>query len=112
MTYDLTGFEAVRRPDIRLTVGFVARLDTTMRIGAVQETITVFGASPVIDTVTTAATTQLTREQLETIPGSRNGLISLLASAPGVRTTKEVGGSATNEQTQFRAFGQTGESWT
>jgi hypothetical protein len=111
VTYELSGFESIRREEVRLTVGFVARLDTTMKVGTLSETITVSGASPVVDTVTTAATTQLTREQLETIPGSRNGLISLLASAPGVRTTKEVGGSATNEQAQFRAFGQSGEAW-
>lgn len=111
VAYELPGFESVRLEGIRLTVGFVARLNTTLKVGTLNETVTVAGASPVVDTVTTAATTQLTREQLEVIPGSKNGLISLLASAPGVRTTKEVGGSATNEQPQFRAFGQTGESW-
>jgi hypothetical protein len=111
VTYELSGFETIRRTEIRLTVGFVARLDTTMKVGTLAETITVSGASPMVDTQTTAATTQLTREQLELIPGSRNGLISLLASAPGVRTTKEVGGSATNDQAQFRAFGQSGEAW-
>ena len=111
VTYELSGFEGLRHEDVRLTVGFNARIDTTMKVGTLTETISVSGMSPVVDTVTTAATTQLTREQLETIPGSRNGLISLLASAPGVRTTKEVGGSATNEQAQFRAFGQTGEAW-
>jgi hypothetical protein len=111
VTYELSGFEGIRREEIRLTVGFVARLDATMKVGTLAETVTVSGASPVVDTVSTAATTQLTREQLEAIPGSKNGLISLLASAPGVRTTKEVGGSATNEQTQFRAFGQSGEAW-
>jgi len=111
VTYELAGFEPVRFADVRLTVGFVARLNATLKIGTLTETVTVSGVSPIVDTVSTAATTQLTREQLEEIPGSRNGLISLLASAPGVRTTKEVGGSATNDQTQFRAFGQSGEAW-
>ena len=111
VTYELTGFETIRRAEVRLTVGFVARLDTTLKVGTLAETITVSGASPMVDTQSTAATTQLTREQLEAIPGSKNGLISLLASAPGVRTTKEVGGSATNDQAQFRAFGQSGEAW-
>jgi len=111
VTYELAGFETIRRADIRLTVGFVGRVDATLKVGTLAETVTVSGASPMVDTQTTSATTQLTREQLEAIPGSKNGLISLLASAPGVRTTKEVGGSATNEQAQFRAFGQSGEAW-
>ena len=111
VTYELPGFETIRRADIRLTVGFVGRVDAVLKVGTLAETVTVSGASPMVDTQTTAATTQLTREQLEAIPGSKNGLISLLASAPGVRTTKEVGGSATNDQTQFRAFGQSGEAW-
>ena len=111
VTYELPGFETIRRADIRLTVGFVARVDATLQVGTLAETVTVSGASPMVDTQTTSATTQLTREQLEAIPGSKNGLISLLASAPGVRTTKEVGGSATNDQAQFRAFGQSGEAW-
>jgi len=111
VTYELAGFEAIRRAEIRLTVSFVARVDATLKVGTLAETVTVSGASPMVDTQTTSATTQLTREQLEAIPGSKNGLISLLASAPGVRTTKEVGGSATNDQAQFRAFGQSGEAW-
>lgn len=111
VTYELPGFDTIRRADIRLTVGFVGRVDATLKVGTLAETVTVSGASPMVDTQTTSATTQLTREQLEAIPGSKNGLISLLASAPGVRTTKEVGGSATNDQTTFRAFGQSGEAW-
>jgi len=111
VTYELPGFEPIRFADVRLTVGFVARLNATLKVGTLTETVTVSGVSPIVDTVSTAATTQLTREQLEEIPGSRNGLISLLSAAPGVRTTKEVGGSATNDQTQFRAFGQSGEAW-
>ena len=111
VTYELAGFETIRRAEVRLTVGFVARIDASLKVGSLSETVTVSGASPIVDTQTTAATTQLTREQLEQIPGSKNGLISLLASAPGVRTNKEVGGSSTNDQAQFRAFGQSGEAW-
>lgn len=111
VTYELTGFDTVRRTDIRLTVGFVAKIDIGLKVGSVSETVVVSGASPVVDTVSTSGTTQLTREQLENIPGSKNGLISLLAATPGVRTTKEVGGSSTNQQPTFRAFGQSGEAW-
>lgn len=111
VTYELAGFETTTQRDVRLTVGFVATLNVALSVSGVSENVTVSGVSAVVDAVSTSATTQMTRETLETIPGSRNGLISVLSSAPGVRTTKEVGGSATNEQTQFRSFGQSGEAW-
>ena len=44
--FELAGFQNVRREGVRLTVGFAARLDAEMNVGAVSETITVSGASP------------------------------------------------------------------
>ena len=47
--YALSGFQGVRREDIRLTVGFVAKLDIVMKVGSMEETITVSGVSPLVD---------------------------------------------------------------
>ena len=63
--FELPGFQNVRREGVRLTVGFTARVDAEMNVGAVSETITVSGASPLVDTTSTATSTELTREQLE-----------------------------------------------
>ena len=52
--FELPGFQNVRREGIRLTVGFTARVDAEMNVGAVSETITVSGASPLVDTTSTA----------------------------------------------------------
>src|SRR5262250_858244 len=60
--YMLQGFSGVKREGIRLTVGFTAKLDAQLKVGALEETITVSGQSPVVDTQSTAATTQFTRE--------------------------------------------------
>ncbi len=109
--YLLTGFQTVKREGIRLTVGFTARLDTQMNVGSLQESITVSGASPVVDTTSTSATTQFTRETIELIPTSRNGIVSLLAQAPGVRTLRDVGGSSLNQVPTYRVFGQAGEAY-
>src|SRR6187402_1689459 len=57
VTYELPGFEAIRREEVRLTVGFVAKIDTVLKVGTLAETVTVSGASPMVDTQTTAATT-------------------------------------------------------
>src|SRR6476620_4058614 len=109
--YSLQGFQSIRREGIRLTVGFSARIDIQLAVGSLEETITVSGAAPVVDTKSTAATTQFTRETIELLPTSRNGIVSLLAQAPGVRTLRDVGGSSLNQVPTYRAFGQAGEAY-
>jgi hypothetical protein len=111
VTYELSGFQMIRNENLRLTVGFTARVDVTLKVGSLQETVTVSGQSPVVDVSSTNASTQFTREMLESLPTSRNGLTSLLAQAPGARSQWDVGGSAATEQPIFRVFGQGGESW-
>jgi hypothetical protein len=107
--YTLSGFQTVRREGVRLGVGFTARVDVGLKVGALQETITVSGAAPVVDTTSTTAVTQFTRETLEALPTSRNGIVSILAQAPGVRGLRDVGGSTLNQVPIARVFGQAAE---
>jgi hypothetical protein len=109
--YSLSGFQTIRREDVRLTVGFVAKLDIVLKIGALAETLTVSGAAPVVDVTSTTSRTVLTTETLDLTPTSRNGMIGLMAQAPGVRPNLDVGGSTLNSVPSFHAFGQDGESW-
>ena len=110
--YMLAGFVSVRHQDLRLTAGFTAKVDVSLAIGGVAETLTVSGAAPVVDVKATAARTQLTRETLEVLPTSRSGLIAVMAQAPGVVSNLDIGGNTTGTNPSFRAFGQSGESWT
>jgi outer membrane receptor protein involved in Fe transport len=109
--FGLSGFQTLRREGIRLTVGFTARVDVTLSVGQVEESVTVSGATPLIDTTTAATATQVTREALETIPTGRNGYIGLMQFTPGARPPLDVGGSSNNQNPSFRAFGQAGEAW-
>lgn len=109
--YTLSGFQTLNRQGIRLTVGFVAKLDVELNLGSLAETVTVSGQSPIVDVTTTGTRTELTRETLELIPSSRNGLQALLAQTPGVRTNLDIGGSTINDPVVFRAYGQSNESW-
>src|SRR4051794_38877864 len=111
VNYTLAGFQTIRREDVRITVGFVAKVDIVMKVGALSETLTVSGAAPVVDVTSTTSRTVLTTETLELTPTSRNGLIGLMAQAPGVRPNLDVGGSSLNSVPSFHAFGQDGESW-
>jgi hypothetical protein len=49
VTFKLTGFSTVERQGIELSGSFAARIDAELRVGAVEETITVTGESPVVD---------------------------------------------------------------
>src|SRR5688572_19323485 len=109
--FELPGFQNVRREDVRLTVGFTARVDSEMNVGAVSETITVSGASPLVDTTSTATSTELTREQLDVLPTSRDGFHAFMNQVPGVRTNLDVGASGLGDTTIFRFYGQDGSPW-
>lgn len=109
--YTLPGFASVRREGVRLTVGFTASIDVPMKVGGIEESITVSGVSPVVDITSGTTATTFTRETLEIAPTSRNGLVGLMAQAPGVRTNVDVGGSSITEVPASRLFGQSGEPW-
>ena len=111
VTYSLDGFRTVKRESVRLTGGFTATLDIVMGIGAINETLTVSAASPVVDVVSSRPETTLTRETLELIPTSRNGMQALLTQAPGTRSNLDVGGNTAGAISEFRAFGQGNGGW-
>src|SRR5262245_33925890 len=48
VTFTLTGFGAFKREGVSLPSGFTATVDATMRVGALEESITVSGAAPLV----------------------------------------------------------------
>jgi len=83
VTFQLTGFSTVRREAIELTVGFTATISAELRLGAVEETITVQGSSPIVDVQNVNQIRVVTRELLETIPTGR-GFANFATLVPGV----------------------------
>ena len=81
--YELSGFQTLRSNDIRLSAGFSAKLDQSMKIGALAETVTVSGQTPLVDvTQASTATTSGNRspradplrdERHRGLPGLRSG---------------------------------------
>jgi hypothetical protein len=70
--YDLSGFAKFVRSEIRLTAGFVARVDVTMKLASVAETVIVSGASPLVDATNTRGGTTVSKELLAATPNSLN----------------------------------------
>lgn len=112
VAFEVPGFQTVRRQDVRLTVGFTARIDVSLGIAAVGETVTVSGQAPIVDVTATSGSTQLTNEMLQLSATTRNNMMSVLTMAPGVRTFLEVGGGALMlENPNPRVHGVGGSIW-
>ena len=83
VTFTLPGFSTVKREGIELIGAFNAEVNADLRVGALEETITVSGASPVVDVKNTLSQSVLTKEQIETLPGARS-IKGRAALIPGV----------------------------
>lgn len=93
VTYSLAGFNTVKREGIELTGSFTATVNAEMRVGALEETITVTGETPVVDVQGTTQERVINREILDTIPSGRNAF-NYAALIPGiVASQQDVGGS-------------------
>src|SRR5262245_38557720 len=105
LKFELNGFSTLIRNDLRLTVGFTSRIDESMKVGAMQESITVSGQSPVVDITSTSASVAFTKELLEAVPRGRD-LQNILAMAPGVTQARmDVGGSTLAQRQDTASYG-------
>ena len=109
LTYELAGFNAVKREGIQITLGFTANINVELGLATLQETVTVTGESPVIDTSATRVVQNFKVEQLQSIPNGRD-MWSLLAVTPAVQMSRiDVGGNRAGTQTGYTAYGFTGQ---
>lgn len=98
VTFTLSGFAAVKREAIELNAGRTVNVVAELRVGALEETITVSGATPIVDIQNSNSKNVLTREVLDTLPTSRS-MAALAAVTVGALTTGQalgggdVGGS-------------------
>ncbi len=111
LTFELAGFQQVKREGVRLAVGFTATIDQSMSLGTVEETITVSGQSPLVDVTNPATSVDLASDALELLPTTRDGLKAFMAQVPGMRTNLDVGASSMTDTIVIRAYGQQGAPW-
>jgi hypothetical protein len=105
ITFELAGFKTVAQTDFRLTIGFVARVDATMVVGGLEESVTVSGASPVVDLTTTTTSSVLSRRTLDAVPVSQ-GITAVYNVTPGLTTSVvDVGGSKTGNRIASQNYG-------
>ena len=89
----LTGFNTLKREGIVLTAGFTATVNADLPVGALEETVTVSGEAPLVDTQNTRQQTQLSAETLKALPRSQGAIMTIAAFTPGATSNVEVGAS-------------------
>jgi hypothetical protein len=92
LTFTLTGFATVRRDSVAVSGSGVIPISAELRVGALQETITVTGESPLVDTQTTRREVVVNSETLSTLPITRTYGGALYA-VPGLSVAPGVGGN-------------------
>jgi hypothetical protein len=103
--FELTGFQSIKREGIRVVINQTISVDQQLQVATLQETVTVSGASPIVDTSSTTMGTNFTKELLTEIPNARD-VWAAMSQAPGIQMTQyDVGGSRTGNQSGYRAYG-------
>ena len=92
VTFTLPGFSTVKREGIELSGAFVATVNGDLKVGALEETITVTGETPIVDVQSARVQTTVSKEILAAIPTSRNaGAVTSLI--PGMSSNGDNGNS-------------------
>ena len=108
VTFALSGFATVKRDGIVLEANFTAPVNAEMRVGAISETVTVSGETPVVDVQTTQHREVVTRQLLDTLPTGRD-FQTVGNVLPSVNMGRyDVGGTSTAQSGTLVAFGGRG----
>ena len=117
VTFTLPGFSTVKREGLELSGAFTATVNADLRVGTVEETITVSGETPIVDIQSTTRQQVLDHAVIDAVPTGRNlqnlGVILAGVNVSGGLTlngvgTQDVGGSSGNAVSQLASHGGRG----
>ena len=99
VTFTLPGFSTFERVGIELIGEATANVEAMLQVGSIQETITVTGASPLVDVQNVAQTSVMTREVMDTVPSAKTySAMAVLVPGMTIGTTygisQDVGGQS------------------
>jgi hypothetical protein len=105
LSFSLEGFSTVKREGVELPANFVMTINTELKVGSLEETLTVTGAAPTVDVQTTTKSQVLNREALDAIPTGRTiqGMGQLITGVS--LNIPDVGGSRAMQQTYMSTHG-------
>jgi hypothetical protein len=105
VTFSLQGFSTFKREALELPSNFTATINAEMKVGALEESVTVSGQSPVVDVQSNVKSQVLPRDVLDSVPSAKT-IQSLGQLIVGVQlSSPDVGGSRAMQQTYFSVHG-------
>ena len=84
LSVEASGFKLSKRTGIALTVGAVATVDVPLEIGGTQETVSVTGEVPVVETTRSQTSTTVTSQQVSDLPINGRNFLDFTVLTPGV----------------------------
>jgi len=111
VSFTMPGFNTFRR-EVRLAAEFTATINADLAVGSLEETVTVTGASPVVDVTTATKTQTMDRESIDVIPTGRSiqGMAQLVV---GINLSlPDTGGARAMQQTYMNTRGMTASNVT
>src|SRR5215467_12806537 len=105
VTFTLTGFRTVKRDEITLPTSFTATINAELSVGALQESVTVSGESPLVDVRGSGGQSVMNRERLDTIPTGKDPFAVGQLIAGVTASTPDVGGTQVMQQPTLQVHG-------
>ena len=105
VTFTLAGFTTVRREGVELSASFTASINADLRVGALEESVTVTGESPLVDTTNNIRRQVVDDEAINAMPTSKNWSTIGIMTIGVFSNQNDVGGSAGEHQNQLKAHG-------
>src|SRR2546430_9532527 len=107
LRFEIQGFDPLVRQGLEINAGFAARVNVSMKVGSVQETVTVSGASPVVDLTTTRGGQNVSTDLISiALPGLKQ-MADVIVMTPGLHSTDgyKPGAIGLNGRSRFNTYG-------
>ncbi len=113
VTFTLGGFSVYKREGIDISAGFTAPVNAEMKVGSLEETVTVTGAAPIVDVQSTRTQSVLKAETLDALPSSQRDTVALASLTLGATASSagrnDVGGDRGERSTGISIHGTKGD---
>lgn len=91
VTFSLEGFSTFKREGIELSAGFTATINGDLKVGSLEETITVSGQSPIVDTQNVTLPKVIQMDVIQALPNTGTNFAQL---TPGATRNTDIGGAS------------------
>jgi hypothetical protein len=107
VTFSLAGFSTLKREGLELRTSFTAQVDAELNLSQLEETITVTGATPLVDVQSATQQRTVTKDVLDTVPTAKSvlGIAALIPAVVEPPNAQDVGGSKGERSVRITVHG-------